>query len=151
MKDAAFHGGNVILGWTVWEVPDAYFVCEYHAVVERDGAYMDTTPQPCGASRILFSPVPGATIPENASSSAWQPRSKLLNLSGSPLVDDYFAYAMESNEHAAETVAWFRAQNQAAECLERFFARKEINRARESKRNSRALNRRRRKSARAAR
>ncbi|MCS4509954.1 hypothetical protein [Xylophilus ampelinus] len=49
------NGGQQVLGWTVWELPGAFYEAEFHAVWEQpDGSLVDVTPKRYEARRILF-------------------------------------------------------------------------------------------------
>lgn len=48
------NGGELILGWAIWERAGAYLEAEHHAIVKRlDGTLMDVTPHN-GETHILF-------------------------------------------------------------------------------------------------
>jgi hypothetical protein len=49
------HGGERVLGWTIWELPSLYVEAEFHAVWKNDaGQLIDITPKRQQTRRILF-------------------------------------------------------------------------------------------------
>ncbi len=49
------HGGQVIVGWAIWEWPDVVIEAEYHAVWQSpDGQLVDVTPKDPPVKRVLF-------------------------------------------------------------------------------------------------
>ncbi len=49
-------GGEMQIGWLIWELPDMYLTAERHAVVDRSGRFVDLTPAVGGERRVLFVP-----------------------------------------------------------------------------------------------
>jgi hypothetical protein len=48
-------GGEMVLGWAIWEWPRVFIEAEFHAVWKRaDGALLDVTPKRQPIRRILF-------------------------------------------------------------------------------------------------
>lgn len=61
-KQVAEHGGELQLGWQIWEWPDVMMEAEFHAVWrDPSGNLHDLTPKPFGTRKILFLPDPSAT------------------------------------------------------------------------------------------
>jgi hypothetical protein len=53
------HGGEQIIGWTIWEWPRVYIEAEFHTVWQQpDGTVVDLTPKIVPMPRILFLPDP---------------------------------------------------------------------------------------------
>ncbi len=53
----ALHGGNMVLGWAIWEYPKAFIEAEFHAVwCAPDGSYLDISPRNHVVPRVLFIP-----------------------------------------------------------------------------------------------
>lgn len=51
------HGGNRVLGWSLWEMPGLFVEAEFHAVWRSSsGDYVDLTPKARSTARILFLP-----------------------------------------------------------------------------------------------
>ncbi len=51
------HGGSAVLGWTVWERPNAFLFTEFHTVWESPiGELLDVSAKADGEPRILFIP-----------------------------------------------------------------------------------------------
>ena len=52
-------GGGILLGWVIWEWPNAFLNAEFHAVwIDPAGQLVDITPKPLGEKSILFAPDP---------------------------------------------------------------------------------------------
>jgi len=56
-------GGDIRLGWSVWQHDDLFIEGEFHAVYDPGGGlqWIDCTPRPGSFSEILFIPDPDAT------------------------------------------------------------------------------------------
>ena len=51
------HGGEQVVGWSIWEWPDVFIEAEFHTVVRQsDGTWLDITPKIFPMPRILFLP-----------------------------------------------------------------------------------------------
>jgi hypothetical protein len=51
------HGGEQVIGWSIWEWPEVFIEAEFHAVVRQpDGTLLDITPKVFPMPRILFLP-----------------------------------------------------------------------------------------------
>lgn len=51
------HGGNMVLGWAIWEHPKLFIEAEFHAVwCAPDGSYLDISPRSHDVQRVLFIP-----------------------------------------------------------------------------------------------
>ncbi|MGL5952468.1 MAG: hypothetical protein ACRCZ3_04975 [Providencia rustigianii] len=49
------HGGKAIYGWMIWEDKKAKFIeAEFHAVIKKNGQYIDITPRIDNDEKILF-------------------------------------------------------------------------------------------------
>ncbi|OSI10059.1 hypothetical protein [Neisseria zoodegmatis] len=56
LKHIEKHGGEMALGWAIWELPTLYVEAEFHAVWEKNGQYINITPKNEVQRRILFVP-----------------------------------------------------------------------------------------------
>jgi hypothetical protein len=55
----AAHGGDQVIGWTIWEWPRVFIEAEFHCIWRQaDGILLDITPKPLPVPRILFLPDP---------------------------------------------------------------------------------------------
>ena len=56
-KHVKDHGGTMILGWAIWELPEVYIEAEFHAVWRKtDGSFLDISPKDEPTKRVLFLP-----------------------------------------------------------------------------------------------
>lgn len=80
------HGGNAILGWSLWEFPGVFVEAEFHAVwASPSGELIDVTPKSRPVSRVLFLP------DERLVYSGRQVNNVRRSLSKAPCVSEYFA------------------------------------------------------------
>ena len=53
------HGGEAVIGWSLWEFPTMFVEAEFHAVWRKsDGMLVDVSPRPSPTARALFLPDP---------------------------------------------------------------------------------------------
>jgi hypothetical protein len=56
-KHIASHGGEQVIGWTIWEWPRVLIEAEFHCIWRRpDNRLLDLTPKSVPVPRILFLP-----------------------------------------------------------------------------------------------
>lgn len=49
------HGGEAVVGWSLWEFPNLFVEAEFHCVWRQpDGAFIDITPKRSGIAKVLF-------------------------------------------------------------------------------------------------
>ncbi len=59
-RQAAAHGGAMVVGWAVWEFPRLFIEAQFHAVWQQPcGALLDLTPRQFVIPRVLFLHDPG--------------------------------------------------------------------------------------------
>jgi hypothetical protein len=123
--DVESNGGTITLGWKIWELQDVYLRAAFHTVSERGGKFFDTTPLPRKLGTHLFSPIPGATLPD---SQADVPIPTSRNLCGHRLIDraiECDRQAMELQRQGKEnTVAHARLSAESRRCLNVYLARR---------------------------
>ena len=114
-------GGNIVYGWTLWEYPGVYLTAEYHSVAERDGEYIDPTPQIDGTKEVLFVPVPGAEAPTESVI------NKYKNLLHAKLIDRFIELQTANlrlhYQGKQGTVQFRKNDDEATLCLETILER----------------------------
>ena len=50
------NGGEMVLGWVIWQLPNTFTEGEYHAVWKKDSNLTDITVKPDGETKIVFLP-----------------------------------------------------------------------------------------------
>ena len=56
-EHAQAHGGEMLIGWAIWERPKLFIEAEFHAVWKtNDGELIDLNPRPIPIPRVLFLP-----------------------------------------------------------------------------------------------
>lgn len=60
---AKHNGGECVIGWALWEMPNVMLEAEFHAVWQRptDGKLIDLNPRPLNFHQIHFLPDPART------------------------------------------------------------------------------------------
>ena len=66
-KQIAVHGGTLLHGWRINEIPGLFIEAEFHGIwVSPAGEHVDVTPSQGNETRTLFLPDPGKTFDELA-------------------------------------------------------------------------------------
>jgi hypothetical protein len=73
-------GGEVVYGWIISELPGVYLTAEHHAVVAKDGWFIDRIPQSKDDARTLFLPDAEIGLPQPRPANRYFPLSHDLRI-----------------------------------------------------------------------
>ena len=61
-KYVAENGGEMVLGWSIGEMPELFIEAQFHAVWKYNDTYLDITPKEIKTTRVLFLPDDSLTL-----------------------------------------------------------------------------------------
>ena len=122
------NGGEVVIGWLIWELPGLYLTAERHAVVKREDRLRDVTPTILGERKVLF-------VPTDEDRVAYEP-NKYRPLAKHPLLDKFVSLQARnlalSMEGRFSSFEFRRNDAEATSALERYRSMIETRRERKA-------------------